>query len=561
MLLKTFLFITSFMTTSITAISVNTTEIESKEFCVYTYYDMIKMIDPYYIDSSNNKIYFDNIEEYARYIGPNWFGVSYCGNNTVVNNIGEYFSVTENANYEKREIDENTNQEELKKYKLENELNLFGSRSYKEYKEKIKSYYDGFIKNGLKSIALSSKHNPAYNPYHPALIKIENINPDEINFITTMGYPYEADKSVYEDVLKNNKPEYDFCASLSQKGGTITCSVAYTDEVQNTLSISNGEGSSYHKSAGKIHTVGDTVTDEINRSIELALALTVSNSTNGSTSKGFSKSFETVHNVINTTSNSTTNSTEDTETNSVEKARTHMVSEEHAHAVTHSEDVANETNWSKSSETSTVDEYTRMKKEDFENYKDLKYIDDVPPPDNELAITKVYHYFEDKWDSFKETVNEILDTDDNPNQGTIYRVSNPYTYHKRSFDDEVLPIYKYSHIEKRGKGGGSGGGFDPLGYIFDGGELVVNAYGAYLQDEANVIQRQSIHSEEQMSVDQSNLEIQLGLAGQHTSGTTTTNGGSKGGSKTTTKGWADCVTDTSGINDGWTILLVIQKHI
>jgi len=123
MLLKTFLIFTSFMVTSISVISANETEIESKEFCIYTHNDMIKMIDPYYIDDNDNKVYFDNIEEYVRYIGSDWFGVSYCGNNVVVNNIGEYFTVSENTNYEKREINEEINEEELKKKNINLKMN------------------------------------------------------------------------------------------------------------------------------------------------------------------------------------------------------------------------------------------------------------------------------------------------------------------------------------------------------------------------------------------------------------------------------------------------------
>jgi len=60
------------------------------------------MINTYYVDFSNNTIDFDYIKNYARYIGPDWFGVSYCGNNTVVNDIGNYFKVTENKKIVKK---------------------------------------------------------------------------------------------------------------------------------------------------------------------------------------------------------------------------------------------------------------------------------------------------------------------------------------------------------------------------------------------------------------------------------------------------------------------------
>jgi len=39
----------------------------NKEFCIYIKNSMIKIFDPYYVDSSNNTVYFDNIEDYVRY--------------------------------------------------------------------------------------------------------------------------------------------------------------------------------------------------------------------------------------------------------------------------------------------------------------------------------------------------------------------------------------------------------------------------------------------------------------------------------------------------------------
>jgi len=50
------------------------------------------------------------------------------------------------------------------------------------------------------------------------------------------------------------------------------------------------------------------------------------------------------------------------------------------------------------------------------------------------------------------------------------------------------------------------------------------------------------------SADELNNQIHMGLAGTRTSGTTRTHGTSKGGGRTVT----ECITDSSGINDGWT---------
>lgn len=91
--------------TSISEKAINKTEIEHKEFCIYASNSMIKMVDPYYTNSNNKLIYFDSIDKYARYIGTDWFGVFYCGNNTLINNIGEYFEVVENPNLVKRDTE------------------------------------------------------------------------------------------------------------------------------------------------------------------------------------------------------------------------------------------------------------------------------------------------------------------------------------------------------------------------------------------------------------------------------------------------------------------------
>jgi len=391
MLLKILLFITSIIT-SVRTKSVNTTEIKHKEFCIYTINSMIKMVDPYYTDSSNNIVYFDNIEEYARYIGPDWFGVAYCGNSTLVNNIGEYFKVDENANYANRDIEESNVQNE--KQDDEDKISIFKSRSIPEYKEKLEKIYKDFRENGLKGIPLASQHNPAYNPYHHTLIEIDGIRPDEINFVTTMGIPYTGSEKLFKELAKDKKSDFIDCPSLSNKGASITCTVSYTDLIQDTISISNENSYSYHRSNGKTITKGDTYTEEQNKSIELAHALSISISTSGSTSKGFSKSFEKTHGIINSTNNSITISTDDT----------HTINEDHSHAVTEGKDVANEINWSESDETSKSEEYSRMDRKYFEKARGVNfYKAEKVDTNSELANTvnyikgtDVYKYIEEK---------------------------------------------------------------------------------------------------------------------------------------------------------------------
>ncbi|KAG4092780.1 hypothetical protein H8356DRAFT_1404570 [Neocallimastix lanati (nom. inval.)] len=101
-----------------------------------------------------------------------------------------------------------------------------------------KKNYDDLIKQGLKNVALTS-NNPSYNPYHRDLIKY-NLN--------------EIDKELYNKFLRENEDkgkDFKECDSFQlTEGSTYTCSVAYTNEVQDTISISNSRGTSYHKSYG-----------------------------------------------------------------------------------------------------------------------------------------------------------------------------------------------------------------------------------------------------------------------------------------------------------------------
>ena len=76
-----------------------------REFCLYGYEGITRVVDPYYTDSNNETVYYETIEKFA---GPTWFGVSMCGNNTVVNNVGRYFKYIGNSDNE-----ENSNENKI----------------------------------------------------------------------------------------------------------------------------------------------------------------------------------------------------------------------------------------------------------------------------------------------------------------------------------------------------------------------------------------------------------------------------------------------------------------
>jgi len=43
---------------------------ESKEFCLYGYEGITRVVDPYYTNSNNEIVYYETIEEYAKFVGP-----------------------------------------------------------------------------------------------------------------------------------------------------------------------------------------------------------------------------------------------------------------------------------------------------------------------------------------------------------------------------------------------------------------------------------------------------------------------------------------------------------
>ena len=67
---------------------------ESRVFCRYNYNGLSKVYDPAYFDNEGNIVYAKTIEEYAKVLGPTWYGVSWCDNSTMVNSIGMYYDIS-----------------------------------------------------------------------------------------------------------------------------------------------------------------------------------------------------------------------------------------------------------------------------------------------------------------------------------------------------------------------------------------------------------------------------------------------------------------------------------
>ncbi|ORX41396.1 hypothetical protein BCR36DRAFT_311563, partial [Piromyces finnis] len=58
---------------------------ESKIFCRYNHQGVTKVYDPAYFDKDGNVVFAKTIEEYAKILGPTWYGVSWFSNNPKYN--------------------------------------------------------------------------------------------------------------------------------------------------------------------------------------------------------------------------------------------------------------------------------------------------------------------------------------------------------------------------------------------------------------------------------------------------------------------------------------------
>ncbi|OUM58774.1 hypothetical protein PIROE2DRAFT_15878, partial [Piromyces sp. E2] len=221
-------------------------DIVKREFCLYTETNMVKVTNPFYLDDDNNTVYFDNIEKYAEILGPMWFGVAYCGNDTLVNSIGNYYKITKIPNVKKRDKskdndnDNNNNDKDGNDNTNNNDNaddkkfdgyfdnnpneNIYKIRTLEEYKEEYDKLYKNLMKDGLKSVSLTS-NNPAYNPYHPALIRVKNVK--HPNFIKLQyAYPYNLDKTdKYMEKMDEKNNIYKECGMIrSSPGSSLICS-------------------------------------------------------------------------------------------------------------------------------------------------------------------------------------------------------------------------------------------------------------------------------------------------------------------------------------------------
>ena len=556
---------------------------DNREFCAYTNNDVVKIINPTYLDFNNNTVYFQSIEDYAKYIGPNWIGVSYCGNDTLVNNFGEYFKIVESkekVKHEKRDAtkkDKDESKEESKDESIDDIFNnIYRARTKEDIKQEYEKIYKHLMKNGIRNVALTSI-NPAYNPYHKSLIKVQGIKEDETNIIQTMGIPYDFKESQgYAILMNGTKSDMENCGRIyNMKDSSITCSITFSTDIQDTISISTNEGVTFHKSYGTVISEGDTTTKEINNHVDLARAISNSKSQSGSKSEGVTNSFEKVYSVVISNSNSTTDNVENTDTHSEDSSYTYTMSEDHTHSRTKDHSETNERNWSTTDETSHTEEYSRMDMSDYDAVKD-KVVAQIPKvngtdgsggsePGDESGLDKILNFVDGGFNTAADWFFEFGNSNNEHRyemikNGVVNAVDHVKGFFKDAYDigkrawNDVTNKSKRS-LEKRANinvtkntsspsksksGGGKKGGTSVRG-IFD----------SFTGAEGNRIQREAIRSEEAIAAEQANLQYQLALAGTRSSSDTETHSETNGGSKSVTDGWSETNSDSSGINKSW----------
>ena len=447
---------------------------------------------------------------------------------------------------------------------------------------------------GIKSIALTSS-NPAYNPYHPALIRVKNV--EHPNFIKLeYSYPYNLDKANKAmELVDKEKNLYKECGMIkSSPGSSLICSVSYSNNIDDTISITNSNGESYHRAYGVVHSKGDTVTSEINQSIDLAYSFSDSRSISVSENEGTSNALEHVYTVINSNSNTVTDTTENTHTSTHEDSYTYTENEEHSHTRTDGGEHIDEHNWSDSTEISHMDEYSRMDLADYNAVKDRTF---VKRNDNDLlnkrGATAVKTKKESsKWGEVAEAVgNTASDTAAGcilgsaiPIIGTVTGCVGGFLVGATKSIANVYSELKSAHeaAESNDYAKQSANAADLTNTYAkqsaDAADLAntyakqsadaadtANTYAKQANDyanDANKIAERSIVSQEEiarldrelqvkLAKDSTNHEIRMALAGTRSTSDTITTIHNDGYSESNIVNWSDAYTDTSGFSNSW----------
>jgi len=282
---------------------------ESRIFCRYNHQGISKVYNPAYENSDGNIVYAKTIEEYAKVLGPTWYGVSWCDNSTMVNSIGLYFDITkiqkklkENTKKSSNNKPINSDKKNVKREENSQTTNYLRDKdNIEEYKKNVDKYVDEIYKELKRSkkecIPLVSV-NPAFNPYHKSLtIGVEG----SPNIRDGTGSSISFSDSIVQSVIDYNKFDInsDFtknfakCAGVNNCAGcNVVCNTLISTTVENQYSITASNGVSVTHSIGDVTSDSNTLTDEISNTIEVAKSLSKSNSITGSNSESSTNTLE-----------------------------------------------------------------------------------------------------------------------------------------------------------------------------------------------------------------------------------------------------------------------------
>ncbi|KAG4082269.1 hypothetical protein H8356DRAFT_1299853 [Neocallimastix lanati (nom. inval.)] len=325
---------------------------ESKEFCLYNSEGVIKIYDPIYRNNKGKLVHAETIEEYAKVLGPTWYGVSFCNNNTLVNSLGMYFDISNSKLHKRSEEETPVNDDNI--FRGENPL------LESDYETITTKYIDNIyeeLKNSEKKCMPLTSVSPGFNPYHKSLtIGIDNNNePANIRF--ALGGFIKVDKKDFDDlpsgITKCN-------AVRSCKGCNVVCSAIITASIEKQYSVTNSNGVTHVRTYGQVEGSSDTETQDISSTMEVANSLTDSGSITQTSSNSTTNSLEKSIAIQHTDSNSNSDEQSATHTDEFSKSNIKGVTEENTHATTVTDTESKEQNWSDYTEHSNTEEYSHL---------------------------------------------------------------------------------------------------------------------------------------------------------------------------------------------------------
>ena len=238
-------------------------------------------------------------------------------------------------------------------------------------REDFTEYYENLYKKlfdkdkPLKCIPLTSV-NPAYDPYHNSLI----IGNKDVNIITNVGRSIGGSnlKYTFDNLVKGNDGNYNIeqCGLVyNMKGATISCSIRVSNTIEDSVTISDTNGNTYHQSYGIVSSNTNSFSDDINTVLEASVSSTKGNTISQSESSSQANAAERTITYMSSKSYSKSDTKDITHTTTHEESYAHTVNEEHSHARTDGGSITNESNWSNSEENSHTEEHSRMDINDY----------------------------------------------------------------------------------------------------------------------------------------------------------------------------------------------------